>query len=174
MRLNVGCGEFYAPGWINVDVVDSDKYNIHPDLVVDVMALPDHIRDLDAVYCGHFLEHITEDQVTEFLIRIQRRMKPGAPFVAVGPDTKRATQMYQQGRLDKETMLRCHKSTEPAGWVGAGHMWDCHEYAVAKHMITAGLQEVEPIPIRSKRLNPYPVVARQLWQFAVIAKSPKE
>lgn len=171
MKLNVGCGEYRAHGWLNIDVVRREDLRIVPDLVVDVFDLPPEIKDLEAVYCGHFLEHLQPERVVDCLKHLRSRMAPGAEIAIVGPDIHKATAMYRQGTLDMGTWQACHKSkpTDEEGWVGANHYWDCHEQAVAEFLTEAGFTSVMPIPIISARLNSFPVVARVVWQCAVLA-----
>jgi len=172
MKLNVGCGEFYADGWYNVDIIDSDRHNIHPDQVVDILKMPEDINYLDAVYCGHFLEHIGFNKVVPFLTNLKTRMLPSAPIVVVGPDVRRADAMHANGRLDKATRDACHKTPHDGDWYGSTHFWDCDEDLVLASLTMAGFEMAAPVHIHSVRLNRYPVVARDPWQFAAMAFAP--
>jgi predicted SAM-dependent methyltransferase len=74
MRLNLGCGHNAAPGWVNVDYSLGSRLRWIPFsgkffrqkwdrsiLVVDLRrALPWPDNSVDAIYCSHFLEHLTK------------------------------------------------------------------------------------------------------------------
>jgi predicted SAM-dependent methyltransferase len=53
LRINLGCGRFHLPGFINVDQDESVK----PDIVGDVLDLPYGEETVDEIYAGHVLEH---------------------------------------------------------------------------------------------------------------------
>lgn len=166
MRLNVGCGEFRAEYWINLDMVETD--NIKPDLVVDLYALPEDITGLTAVYCGHVMEHVPTDRIVAVLSDLRSRMIPGAGIACVGPDIDRATDMYNAGQLDKETFDMCHANVGDKQWFGDYHYWACRESELASYMIEAGFSEVHAVSMASHELDLYPVVSRVTWQCAVI------
>lgn len=168
-KLNVGCGEFRAKGWLNVDVVASKTHRIKPDLVVDVFDLPPDITSLDSVYCGHFLEHLRPNRIVPCLVHLRSRMRPGAEIAVVGPDVNRATNMYREGKLDEQTWRACHATLGDSEWEGCNHYWDCSEGEVIDYLKEAGFMGVRPVDIGSPELNPYPVVARVRWQCAVLA-----
>lgn len=172
MKLNIGCGEFNAPKpWLNVDTVQLG--GINPDLIADVFGLPAQVRDLEAVYCGHFLEHIEEHKVVRALSILRERMRPGAPICVVGPDVHRAYDMYLQNQLDERTYQSTKKS--PPGhspeWDGDYHHWDCDESKVADFLRRAEFKNVTAVSINSSLLNDFPVVARDAWQFALLAQA---
>lgn len=173
MKLNIGCGEFSAPRpWLNVDTIQLNSIN--PDVIADVFGLPSYIQNLEAVYCGHFLEHIKPEKVTAALTTLKERMRPQAKICVVGPDVHRAYKMMLEGKLDKETYQHTQKSPPDHApeWDGDFHHWDCHEEAVVEYLRRAGFADITPVPIRSHLLDAFPVTARVAWQCAVLATNP--
>lgn len=168
--LNVGCGEFRAEGWLNIDMVETES--IRPDRVVDLYDLPDDITDLSAVYCGHVLEHIPPDRIEDVLSTLSFRMRSWAPIVVVGPDIDRATHLYRAGLLDQATFDMCHADVGDKQWFGDYHYWECREADVVRHLEFAGFQRVRALPLDSVELDPYPVVSRAPWQCAAIGWAP--
>lgn len=73
MRLNLGSGDNYKSGWINIDI--SKEFN--PDVVHDLSAgIPFKDNSVSAIYAHHFLEHIAD---TIFMMNeIWRVCKNGA------------------------------------------------------------------------------------------------
>lgn len=166
MRLNVGCGEFLAAGWTNMDMVVTDI--IHPDLVMDLYDLPDSITGLTAVYCGHVMEHIPPERIVAVLSDLRARMVSGAGIACVGPDIDRATAMYSAGQMDKATFDMCHAHVGDKQWFGDYHYWACRESELAAYMQEAGFSDVHAVPLDSAELDPYPVTSRVAWQCAVV------
>lgn len=172
VKLNVGCGEFLADGWLNIDMVETES--IRPNRVVDLYDLPDDITNLAAVYCGHVLEHIPPDRLGAMLSDLRARMMPGAPIACVGPDLDRAARLYGQGQLDKATFDMCHADVGDKQWFGDYHYWECREGAVVDALIGAGFREVRAVALGSRELDLFPVVSRAPWQCAVLAEAPRE
>jgi len=71
-KLQVGCGRFPLPGWINIDTQALEGV----DLVLDVRdGLP--FRDLAVVFAEHFLEHLTLEEALGFLDECWEALAPG-------------------------------------------------------------------------------------------------
>lgn len=77
MNLNIGCGEFYTPNWINID-----KYTgIHADIYADLCQLPFVDNSVEHLYAGHVIEHLTIEQVdiaAAEIARVLRELRVGA------------------------------------------------------------------------------------------------
>lgn len=171
MRLNVGCGEFYAPGWINLDTGRDDQR--HPDLIGTLLDLPPQVQGVTAVYLGHVLEHLPHENVVPALTALRTRLVPGAAVMTVGPDILRAQVLHDQGRLDAVTLAAC--GTGGLRWDGDRHYWACHEALLVEALTLAGYEQVTPIPVlNAQTLAPWPVTSYAPWQCAVTATNPQE
>lgn len=73
LKLNVGCGDVYLNGWVNIDL-DSSK----ADLKCDVRGrLPYEDASVDFIFSEHFIEHLSVNDGVEFFKECFRVLKPG-------------------------------------------------------------------------------------------------
>lgn len=142
MLLNVGCGEFYVDGWVNIDTHRGGP--VQPDFVCSALGLIWDDGTFDRVYLGHVLEHITWDDVPRALAEVRRVLKPEGRMAATGPNDGR----------------------DGAGrWPGDEHQWEC----TASRMLEV-IQTVFPDAVLVERLpDEWPVVAHVDWQCSVLA-----
>lgn len=71
LKLNIGCGEVYFNGWINIDI-DSAKADLKHDLRG---ALPYDDCSVDFIYSEHFIEHLTVSEGVALLSECRRILK---------------------------------------------------------------------------------------------------
>lgn len=167
LNLNLGCGEWYVPDWINVDWESP-----HPaDMRVDLRGeLPFAHGTVTHVYAGHLLEHLTRDEAMALAQRLLPLMDPlGGLFVAVGPDVEVARRMAAAGTLDT-THHTLDTIVQGGGrWPGDQHRWETTGPGVAELLRDAGWPVVADVGIAS--LSTYwPVADREpAWQYAVRA-----
>lgn len=82
LKLNIGCGDIYFDGWINIDL-DSAK----ADLKIDVRnRLPYDDNSVDFIYCEHFIEHLTVEEGITVLKDFHRVLKVGGILRIATPD----------------------------------------------------------------------------------------
>jgi predicted SAM-dependent methyltransferase len=93
MKLHLGCGKRYIPGYIHIDVVNFE----HIDHVASVDALP-YIEDntVDVIYNCHILEHFKRRDVMRVLREWHRVLKPGGVLRISVPDFSALTKIYQK------------------------------------------------------------------------------
>lgn len=167
MKLNVGCGEFYAEGWTNLDMVRTDT--VRPDIVGSLLYLPDQVQDVTMVYLGHVLEHVGLIAARDALEELWARCVPGARVAMVGPDVDRAYVLCREGKIDALTL---HGALHGANrWAGDAHLWECTEDRLLTLAQSSGL-DASAVPIDDAELDPFPVASRALWQCAVVGKVP--
>ena len=83
MKLHLGCGKRFLPGFVHVDIIDYP----HVDFVQD-------IRDLsfveccscDELYASHVLEHVERKHLDRLLAEWVRVLKPGGALRLAVPD----------------------------------------------------------------------------------------
>lgn len=98
VRLHLGCGPRYIPGFLHVDA----QAHPHVDLVADVARLemiPDASADL--IYAAHVLEHFGRWEFRAVLAEWRRVLKPGGLLRLAVPDFAAcATLYYEHGLSD--------------------------------------------------------------------------
>jgi SAM-dependent methyltransferase len=93
MRLQIGCGKFPRPGWINTD----NKVRPGGDCVVDLRAdLPFADGIFDYAAAIHVLPHIPLAGLAPALARVQRVLKPGGVLRLALPDLEKAIDAYRR------------------------------------------------------------------------------
>lgn len=82
-KLNLGCGEKYMDGWINVD----QEYNLQADVYCDIGEEPWPFDDnfFDEVIAAHILEHLGRDQFFHAMKELYRVCKPSAEIGIILP-----------------------------------------------------------------------------------------
>ncbi len=90
-KLNFGCGNRFASGWVNIDF-----HSEHPEVqrVNLLQRWPFADAEFDAVYSSHTLEHFTLATAGRLLQEAYRVMKPGAVIRIVVPDLESACREY--------------------------------------------------------------------------------
>jgi len=94
MKLNLGCGENYIPGFIHVDVRSFD----HIDYVCELDKLPFDDSIVDLIYASHVLEHFGRHKVQDVLEEWCRVLKPGGTLRLAVPDFESICMMYAEDR----------------------------------------------------------------------------
>ena len=168
MKLNVGCGEFYADGWVNMDVAENES--VHPDIIGSITDLPgpSELANAEMVYMGHVLEHIPYQTVAPSLRLLWQRCISGARVAIVGPDVDRAGLLHALGQLDWHTVVGALQGE--GRWPGDEHLWSCSEDRLLRQVKASGLKGARAIPIASDLLNDFPVTSRAPWQCAIIGQ----
>ena len=93
-RLNWGCGEHIAPGWINSDVKDQPGV----DLVADIRAgLPLESDSVDYAVSIHALPEFSYPELVPVLEELGRVLVPGGTLRLALPDLRRGIEAYLAG-----------------------------------------------------------------------------
>lgn len=177
MKVNIGCGNHYASGWVNVDRVYTNE--IRPD-IVNPTGRPSliEVEDVEAIYLGHVLEHVRWEDVPMFLTECRDLLNPGGAICVVGPDVWNTLRMWKQGAVGDDLMTAVLEGPHPqvdgldVGHDGARHQWNATQERVRQSLYVAGFVDV--VSYASMRDVPltWPVVARPEWQSAVSAVKP--
>lgn len=173
-RLNVGCGNHYARGWVNVDRVYTDS--IRPDIVNPTghPALIE-VEDVEAIYLGHVLEHVRWEDVTMFLVQCRDLLNPGGQICVVGPDVWNTLRMWKAGQVGDDLLTAVLEGPHPqidgvdAHHDGARHQWNATQDRVVQKLTAAGFVNINPYRSVQDVESHWPVVARPGWQSAVSA-----
>lgn len=136
MKLNLGCGDRYVPGWHNVDWAGCPH---HVDETVDLSegTLPDHwLGAATHIYAGHLLEHLHQADAAELLRNLlDVAHVNGCLLMLVGPDCDVATRMQMAGTLDTTYHSLDSILHGDHRWPGTDHLWPhaAHDVVSALH-----------------------------------------
>lgn len=94
LRLHMGCGHVYKPGWINID-----SYHIPPctpDLTLDLRRpLPFPDASCAEIYSEHFFEHLPYPHGADALLQEARRVLAPGGLISIGvPDPRDVLAAY--------------------------------------------------------------------------------
>jgi predicted SAM-dependent methyltransferase len=81
-RLDLGCGNNKAEGYIGVDAVQTEQSNIVFDLNEKHWTFAAD-NSVDAIHCSHFIEHV--DSLINFMNECHRILKPQAQMIVIAP-----------------------------------------------------------------------------------------
>lgn len=99
MKLHLGCGNRYIPGFVHIDAVDFP----HVDHVatIDSLSFIPH-NSVDLIYNCHVLEHFKRRDVGRVLQEWKRVLKPGGTLRISVPDFAKLSELYQlDGQIDR-------------------------------------------------------------------------
>jgi predicted SAM-dependent methyltransferase len=130
VRLNIGCGTDYKPGWINID--NNSDHNITKlDLNWDLRdPLPFKNGSVDYVFNEHFIEHLTPDEASLIINDLMRVLKPGGVLRIAMPDLESIIRQYRKGLKNdpliknfKMDFIKTRAESINMSFRWWGHMW---------------------------------------------------
>jgi predicted SAM-dependent methyltransferase len=169
VRVNLGCGDRYVPGWVNVDLPDMPH---QADMRLDVTGpLPEEWRgQVTHFYAGHILEHLDQHDAALLLNACEEIADPtGCLLMAVGPDVDVARAMIERGTFDYTYHSLDSILHGGHRWTGDDHQWETTAENVAGLLRHAGWKSVMDVGLSGVSVF-WPVADRsQPWQYAVRA-----
>jgi len=96
MKLHLGCGRRYIPGFTNVDIQPAP----HVDLVCRVERLPLADATASLIYACHVLEHFGRHEYKSALLEWKRVLKPGGILRLAVPDFAACAAIYYERGLE--------------------------------------------------------------------------
>jgi predicted SAM-dependent methyltransferase len=164
VRLNLGCGETYIDGWVNVDHQSPFPADERVDLTGP---LPWPAGSITHVYAGHVLEHLTHDQCADLAKRLLDCMNADGVLIAVGPDIDAAIRLSGgTNRVGKHSLEVIRHGGHR--WPGDVHLWETTAANVTDLLAEAGWV-VDDIGITNIDAE-WPVARRDPWQYGVQAR----
>lgn len=157
MKINLGCGEFRAEGWVNVDIYNGD--GPLPDIVASAYNMPFDDNSVTHLYAGHFLEHIALEDLPLILTEIKRILTLDGEVMFVGPDLTRAEENWPE-------MIAPILNGE-GRWHGDAHLWESREETILD-LLEKENWEASAIPIADVDIK-WPVTSYIGWQYAISA-----
>jgi hypothetical protein len=165
VQLNLGCGDRYVDGWLNVDLWTMPH---RADQRVDLTSeLPWPTGSVERVYAGHVLEHLTIDDAERLLARLRDCVVLNGAIMLVGPDVERGRQLLGETGSDAFGATLDSLRFGAGRWAGDVHLWECTEHRLVELLENTGWSSVTPMNMDEVALL-WPVAdARPTWQCAV-------
>lgn len=116
---------------------------------------------MEAIYCGHVLEHLGyEVDAPNALTEMRRVLKPGGRIAVVGPDYERAK------AWNDDVLLQCIRDGGDR-WGGDQHLW-LPTLPATLDLVRSVFPDAREVPVAD--LDPYwPIAFRVEWQLAIEA-----
>jgi predicted SAM-dependent methyltransferase len=99
VRLNVGAGDKYFPGWINVDLHGQQDVNS------SVVKLPMESNYADEIHAYHLIEHLHRKDAMEAVIEWFRVLKAGGKLVLEMPCLDKIIDLIKAGEKNQRLTL---------------------------------------------------------------------
>lgn len=164
MRLNIGCGEFPAKSWLNVDLTH-DSADLKHDVTTGLPAVGEPIT---RIYAGHVLEHLPYEDLPRILAawRESADIYAETRLAVVGPECDWAEQMIARAQLPADAYGPIRYGG--GRWTGDVHLWRSTEGATAEVLRQAGWRP-EVTDTITLSCQGWPITAHVNWQFALLA-----
>ena len=96
-RINLGGGNWYKPGWENVDFFADRRYVDYPIDLRGRQPLPIREESAELIFSSHCLEHVSDDAALFTLGECYRVLRPGGVIRVAVPDMDKALAAYRSG-----------------------------------------------------------------------------
>jgi len=93
MKLHLGCGKRFIPGFVHIDAVDFPHVD-HVAAIDNLSFIPD--SSVELIYNCHVLEHFKRRDVERVLAEWMRVLKPGGILRISVPDFEALCVVYQR------------------------------------------------------------------------------
>jgi GT2 family glycosyltransferase len=138
IKLHLGCGEIYLPGYTNVDFPPSQhsvQRHSKADVFADVSQLHYHSGTVDEIRLHHVFEHFERPVALRLLIDWYGWLKEGGQLIIETPDFHRCIQEYLRSHTlgDQLKILRHLFGSHEASWAVHYDGWDRKRFA---HVLT--------------------------------------
>ena len=136
MKLHLGCGKRFIPGFVHVDIVNYD----HIDYLTSIDRL-DVFQDnsVELIYNCHVLEHFHRSKVGKVLKEWYRVLKPGGILRTSVPDFEALCELYMN---KKDLSLVIGPLIGRQNYLYNIH-YNIFDYSsLKKELLTAGFKEV--------------------------------
>lgn len=100
VKVHVGCGKNYIPGWVNIDMFSVVKADIYADMA----ALPIDRGSVDILYCCHVLEHCQRNSIIATLTHWRDLLKDGGTLRLAVPNFTACVEWYNKTHNLEEIM----------------------------------------------------------------------
>lgn len=97
-RLNLGCGDKYLQGWVNVDL-----YAPMADYRVDLRKMEMPAGTVAEAVCFHVIEHLTREDGVDLIRRVLSWLEPGGTLAVEWPEYGRCLHAIRRGQVKTDS-----------------------------------------------------------------------
>jgi ubiquinone/menaquinone biosynthesis C-methylase UbiE len=137
MRLHLGAGVYYWPGFVNVDLVGDQ------DIVSDVKKLDLEDDSADEIHAIHILEHIHRMEADDVLKEWRRVLKKGGKLVLELPCLTKIAKLIVNGEKNMRLTLLGLYGDPREKKPYMEHKWGWSEEELGASLIEAGFRDIE-------------------------------
>ncbi|RXF74449.1 class I SAM-dependent methyltransferase [Hansschlegelia zhihuaiae] len=134
LKLHLGCGPKYIPGFLHVDALDFPHVDVRGP--VDILPFAKD-QSVEMIYACHVLEHFGRYEINRILAEWYRVLKPGGVLRLAVPNFEAVAKLYVLGRLQNGL-------DEVMGLIVGGQKdeYDYHKVAFDGESLTQRLKSV--------------------------------
>ena len=150
MKLNIGCGNDFRHGWLNVDC--RQLYADSPEFLCrDIVGLERHLEDGMAtfIFARDVLEYLPWREVDAMLALLGRKLRPGGVLSLRVPDGEQIARAYMAGTLTHHDAQRLLYGDQGYPEAALRSLWSAAE--IQRRLGMIGLK-VERLERKGKKL----------------------
>lgn len=173
MKIHLGCGMNYLPGWINLDL-DSPLADMHLDLR---NPLPYTDNSIQYIFNEHFIEHISRSEGLSFLSECRRILKPHGVLRISTPDLNWLVKQYLEKNLNEWTDVQwvpespCEMMNQGMREWGHQFVYDLPE--LNRSLSSVGFKYIEQVPHRDSSFSALQNLECRPWHHELIIEARK-
>jgi predicted SAM-dependent methyltransferase len=137
MKLHIGVGKVYIPGFINLDIFS----NVRADIYSSALAIPYPPETFDLLYSSHILEHFNRYMVLAALGHWRNLLKVGGILRLAVPDFAAIVYRYMKNDRDLEELMGLL-------YGGQDSIYNFHHIVFDTKLLTKYLRQVGFVKIR--------------------------
>lgn len=153
IKLNLGCGDDYMEGWINVDAFNKNRV----DADFDITNIPYGDNTVDEIKAFHIIEHFPWSQANRNLREWYRVLKPGGRLWLETPDFTASCQEFANASEEQQVALRGHIFAHAGDTPGQIHYFLYTEHMLMYELVSTGFSTINRIPPSSGYSKSYPL-----------------
>ncbi|MFW9946900.1 MAG: methyltransferase domain-containing protein [Candidatus Odinarchaeota archaeon] len=144
MKLNIGCGKKFEPGYCNIDLYET----LIADKVMSALNLEFEDNKSDEIKAIHVIEHLTYFEAIYALSEFFRVLKPNGKGIIEIPDLSKACQLYSNSDDEFKKQI--------LDWIfGAPHKGLQHKFCFPPFLLVEVLESIGYININTRKFINY-------------------
>lgn len=152
IKLNLGCGDDYMEGWINVDAFNKNRV----DADFDITDIPYNDNTVDEIKAFHIIEHFPWTQANRNIREWHRVLKPGGRLWLETPDFAASCKEFAAASDQQRLLLRGHFFAHAGDAPGQQHYFLYTEFELRHELVSTGFKIINRIPPSSGYLRTFP------------------